>query len=248
MIWQLAPDLTPEERSAFSDPETTLALRGELVNDSKTNFTQRIEISGRFYYVKRYFRAGKYARKFIGRSRVRREWRNAGWFAENNIPTPRRVVMGEGNRWWGQYWGVIVSEEAPQTSDLHQVYLDSPEQFENHEWRHNMLRRLARIVADMHHKQFIHNDLQWRNLLVSFDNDPRIYMIDCPAGRSIYLLGNRRGVVRDLALLDKLGSVALSRTDRLRFYLQYRGITRLSGRDKKEIDRIVGFLKGKAHW
>ena len=97
----------------------------------------------------------------------------------------------------------------------------------------------------MHGKRFIHNDLQWRNLLVSISAPPRIYMIDCPAGRCIYLLGNRRGVVRDLAFLNKMAALALSKTDRLRFYLKYRRIDRLTGRDKKEIARILDFLGEK---
>jgi tRNA A-37 threonylcarbamoyl transferase component Bud32 len=245
MIWRLASDLTREEKAAFGDLDSTFALSGEHINDSNTNFTQRIEISGRYYYVKRYYRAGKYARKFLGRSRVAREWRNAGWFERNGIATPRRVVMGEGNRWFGDYWGVIVSEEAPQTSDLHKVYLETPQKFGDLSWRRKMLSQLGSMVAQMHRRHFIHNDLQWRNLLVSFDDQPRIYMIDCPAGRSIYLLGNRRGVVRDLALLDKMGKKVLSKTDRLRFYMQYRNISRLRERDKKEIGRIIGFLSDR---
>lgn len=246
MTWRLVTDASPAEQLAFANRESTFALTGELINDSKTNFTQRIEIAGRYYYVKRYLRAGKYLRRFLGASRVAREWRNAGWFVRHVIPTPRCVAMGEGNRWFGGYWGVIVSEEVAQTIDLRMVYRDKPEMFEDRSWRRSMLFALAKVVSAMHAKRFIHNDLQWRNLLVSFDARPRIYMIDCPAGRPIYLLGNRRGVVRDLALLDKMGAQVLSRTDRLRFYLKYRNIDRLRGRDKKEVSRIVGFLGKKS--
>lgn len=246
MTWQLVADASPQEQLAFSNPDSTFALTGQLINDSKTNFTQRIELEGRYYYVKRYLKAGKYLRRFLGASRVSREWRNAGWFVRHNIPTPRCVAMGEGNRWLGAYWGVIISEEVSQTIDLRMVYRDKPHMLEDRGWRRGMLLALAKVVATMHAKRFIHNDLQWRNLLVSFDARPRIYMIDCPAGRPIYLMGNRRGVVRDLALLDKMAAQALSRTDRLRFYLNYRSIDRLRGRDKKEVSRIVGFLSKRS--
>jgi tRNA A-37 threonylcarbamoyl transferase component Bud32 len=242
VTWQLVTDASPEEQVAFANRDSTFALTGQLINDSKTNFTQRIGLGGRHYYVKRYLKAGKYLRRFLGTSRVSREWRNARWFVRHDIPTPRCVAMGEGNRWFGAYWGVIVSEEVSQTIDLRMVYRDKPEILEDRGWRRGMLTALAEVVAAMHAQQFIHNDLQWRNLLVSFDARPRIYMIDCPAGRSIYLLGNRRGVVRDLALLDKMGAQALTRTDRLRFYMKYRNIDRLRGRDKREVSRIVGFL------
>lgn len=242
MTWRLALDASDAERKAFADAELTFEHRGELINDSKTNFTQRVEVDGRFYYVKRYLRPGKYLRRYFGRSRVSKEWRNASWFSENKIPTPRRIAMGEGNRWFGGYWGVIVSEEAAQTIDLRKVYQDGSELLEDRLWRLGMLQALAEVVGLMHRKRFIHNDLQWRNILVSISAPPRIYMIDCPAGRSIYLLGNRRGVVRDLAFLDKMAGLALSKTDRLRFYLSYQRIDRLRGRDKKEISRILRFL------
>jgi tRNA A-37 threonylcarbamoyl transferase component Bud32 len=245
VTWRLLADVSPAEQLAFANRESTFALTGQLINDSKTNFTQRIEVAGRYYYVKRYLKAGKYLRRFLGASRVAREWRNAGWFVRHGIPTPRCVAMGEGNRWFGDYWGVIVSEEVTQTIDLRMVCRDKPEMLEDRGWRRSMLFSLAEVVAAMHAKRFIHNDLQWRNVLVGFDVRPRIYMIDCPAGRPIYLLGNRRGVVRDLALLDKMGAQVLSRTDRLRFYVKYRNIDRLRGRDKKEVSRIVGFLSKK---
>jgi tRNA A-37 threonylcarbamoyl transferase component Bud32 len=246
VTWRLAPKVSDVERRAFANAEQTFKHRGGLINDSKTNFTQRVEVDGRFYYVKRYLRPGKYLRRYFGWSRVSKEWRNAGWFSKNQISTPRQIAMGEGNRWFGRYWGVIVSEEASQTIDLRNIYQSHPELLGNRCWRIGMLHALAKVVGLMHGKRFIHNDLQWRNLLVSISAPTRIYMIDCPAGRSIYLLGNRRGVVRDLAFLDKMASVALSNTDRLRFYLKYRRIDRLRGRDKKEIGRILSFLENSS--
>jgi hypothetical protein len=42
-----------------------------------------------------------------------------------------------------------------------------------------------------------------------------------------------------------MGKKVLSKTDRLRFYMQYRNISRLRERDKKEIGRIIGFLSDR---
>ena len=242
--WRTADDLDDLEQAAFLDQQTTLGLRGELINDSKTNFTQRIQIGDRFYFVKRYLIAGKHLRKYLAASRVSREWRNMIWFEKHKLPIPRRVAMGEGNRWSGRYWGVIVNEEAPQTIDLRKVYRDSPEMLRDRKWRLGWLEKLAQVIAEMHSKGFIHNDLQWRNVLVTRPDEEhqRVYLIDCPAGRPIYLMGNRRGVVRDLAFLDKMAKVALSKTDRLRFYMLYKEIRRLRERDKKELRRILRFL------
>jgi tRNA A-37 threonylcarbamoyl transferase component Bud32 len=242
--WRFASGLSDAEKIAFQGKEQTLALEGELINDSKTNFTQRVQIGDRFYFVKRYLIPGKHLRRYLAASRVNREWKNLSWFEKHQIPTPRRIVMGEGDRWQGQYWGVIVSEEVSQTIDLRKVYRDSPEMLRNRFWRLEIIKRLASVVAKLHETGFIHNDLQWRNILVSLPNDAdcRVFLIDCPAGRPIYLRGNRRGVVRDLAFLDKMAKVALSKTDRLRFYMLYRRVKRLRERDKKEIRRVLGFL------
>lgn len=241
MTWLFGPEISEQERSAFSSPEATFALSGEEVNFSKTNYTQRIQIAGHYYYVKRYYIPGKHLRRYLGRSRVWREWWNLDWFERHNIPTPKRIAMGQGNRWWGGYWGVIVTAEAPVTIDLKRVYCERKPLLDNRAWRLSVLTNLARILAKMHAQGFIHNDLQWRNILVGRDND-QVYIIDCPSGRRVYLFGNRRGAVRDLAFLDKMAKVALSKTDRLRFYMIYRGATRLRGRDKREIRRVLGFL------
>ncbi len=241
MSWKFGPEATAAEREAFKDAASTFNLKGDLVNDSKTNFTQRIVLSGRYYYVKRYLIPGKHLRRYLGFARVQREWQNLRWFADHNIPCPRLIAMGQGNRWRGRYWGVIVTEEVPQTIDLRKIYRDKPEQLTNRAWRLSIIHSLAELLSDLHEHRFIHNDLQWRNVLVSLENDD-VYLIDCPAGRPIYLTGNRRGIVRELAFLDKMAKLALSKTDRLRFYMIYRGIDRLRGRDKREIQRVLTFL------
>ena len=88
----------------------------------------------------------------------------------------------------------------------------------------------------MHQKKFIHNDLKWRNILVSPSDKDEVYIIDCPAGRLLAgpLLAPffRRGVIKDLACLDKVGRQALSRTRRLRFYLRYAGLDKLDSEHK----------------
>lgn len=242
MTWIVGPDLSAEEQTHFSGWESTSKLQGEAVNDSKTNYTQKVEIDGKFYYVKRYLVRGKNLRRYIGPSRVIKEWRNLTWFAEHGVPTPRRIAMGQSGFFDGAYWGVIVTEEVPQTIDLRNVYLKRRELLDNRDWRLKVIEQLAKVIAAMHNLGFIHNDLQWRNVLVSPTEPVQVSLIDCPAGRYIYLSGNRRGVVRDLAFLDKMGKSALSETDRLRFYMLYRNISRLRERDKKEIRRILGFL------
>ena len=246
MVWCTVSDLSPDEAVAFSSRKVAMALPGEIVNDSKTSIMKKVKVADKYYYLKRYFRSGKYLRRFIGSSRVRREWVNACWFENHGIPIPRRIAFGEGNRLSADYWGIIITEEVTGAVDLRHLYRDHKKQFEDRKWRLALIERLAGIVRSIHAQNFIHNDLQWRNLLVEFSQEPEVYIIDSPAGRKIILRGNRRGIIKDLALLDKQARAVLSRSERLRFYLSYLGIDRLQEPDKKEIRRILKFFDGRA--
>ena len=55
----------------------------------------------------------------------------------------------------------------------------------------------------------------------------------------------RYRIIKDLACLDKVAKQQLSRTQRLRFYLQYRGRQRLSAADKRRLRKIIGFFEGR---
>ena len=52
-------------------------------------------------------------------------------------------------------------------------------------------------------------------------------------------------IVKDLACLDKVAKYHLSRTQRLRFYLQYRQRSRLSRGDKQRVRQILKFFEGR---
>jgi len=245
LVWHTVDDLSAAEAAAFGSRESSLMLPGEVVNNSKTSIMKKVRVGEKNYYVKRYFRSGKYLRRYLGSSRVAREWSNAGWFSDHGIPTPRRIAFGEGKRLSSDYWGLIISEEVTGAVDLRNVYRYHRQQFDNRKWRQAVIDRLAGVIRSIHGHEFIHNDLQWRNLLVDFSIWPEVYIIDCPAGRKIVLRGNRRGVIKDLALLDKQARLVLTRSERLRFYLRYLGTDRLQERDKKEIRRIMMFFEGR---
>ena len=64
-------------------------------------------------------------------------------------------------------------------------------------------------------------------------------MIDCPSGKKLTwpFLNYRK--LKDLANLDKLAPTYLSRTQRLSFYLAYRGINKLTQKDKKVVREVM---------
>ena len=75
---------------------------------------------------------------------------------------------------------------------------------------------------------------------------PRVYFIDCPAGQIRSGPGSGRWFVKDIACLDKVAKKRLSRTQRLRFYMEYEGLQRLGDKDKQKIRRILRFFRRRA--
>jgi len=55
----------------------------------------------------------------------------------------------------------------------------------------------------------------------------------------------RRRIVKDLACLDKVAKYRLSRTQRLRFYLQYQQRPRLQQGDRGVIDQVLRYFEGR---
>ena len=100
-------------------------------------------------------------------------------------------------------------------------------------------------TAKLHHNGFIHNDLKWRNILVQDTTEPKVYFIDCPVGRRRFGMLRKRGIIKDLACLDKLACKQLNRTERLRFYKDYTSKRRINPQDKVLIKRAVHFFDGR---
>ena len=77
------------------------------------------------------------------------------------------------------------------------------------------------------------------------NDEGELFLIDCPTGAFWFGPFLRRRITKDLACLDKVAKYQLSRTQRLRFYLQYRGRQRLNVADKRRIRQIIGFFEGR---
>lgn len=181
-FYWLSPDANPAERRAFASLDTTIARRGEPINASKLSHLQRVEVDGRRYYVKVYHYAGRNLRRFVGRSRVRSEWRNQSRFGGFGIPSARIVAFGERRGFGAAHQGTIVTEEVGDTVDLWELVNKHPEQAGRVTWMKRVIDRLAQHVRSMHQHRFVHNDLKFRNILVDFSNCPEVYIIDCPLG------------------------------------------------------------------
>ena len=111
----------------------------------------------------------------------------------------------------------------------------------NAQSRRAVLRQLAEMTRAIHQAGFFHNDLYWRNILVSLEKNrpPLVWWIDCPRGQfDRWSPWRRRRLLKDLAGLDKCGSRYCTRSERLDFAKTYL--------DKKSLDADIRFLVGRA--
>ena len=227
----------------FGSLEAVFALQGERLTKDPLSEVIRLERDGVRYYVKRYWGAGKGLRRYLGRPRVKAEWQNLKNFAKWGVPTANVVAYGLERQWGRFVRGALITRELAATEDLALLAKRDDVRLHDPRWVDGVSRQLARATRTLHDHHFTHNDLKWRNLLVN--EHAELFFIDCPTGAFWWgpLLHYR--VIKDLACLDKIAKYKLSRSQRLRFYLQYRDCARLQSRDKEQIRQITGFFEGR---
>lgn len=252
-FWWFDPELNGGvAKREFATLEQVFSLSGERITADPLSEVLRIEREGRRYYVKRYAGNGKNARKrwfglrqWLAPTRVKAEWQNLLFFRKLGIPTARLAAYGIERRCGGFRRGALVTEEIRDTTDLARLALQRDARLRDWRWVAEVSAQVARITRRMHDACFVHNDLKWRNLLVTNGDAPVIYLIDCPSGRSWWGPFLRYRIVKDLACLDKVAKYHLTRTQRLRFYLDYAGRDRLNADDKRRVRRIARFFEGR---
>jgi len=240
--WKLDPELD-HLKPYFGSIEAVFALQGERITQDPLSDVIRVQFDGINYYVKRYHGAGKGLRRFIGRPRVKAEWQNLKYFAAWGIPSAPIVACGLERKVGAFSRGAMITREIPNTVDMWRLAKTDDARLGDPEWINTISLQLAKATRTLHDHHFTHNDLKWRNLLV--DERCRLYLIDCPTGAFWWGPLLRHRIVKDLACLDKVAKYHLSRTQRLRFYLQYRRRQRLNESDKRRIRQIVRYFEGR---
>lgn len=241
--WRLSEGATPAEVQAFASLEAVFATQGRKITRDPLSEVILCELDGQRYYIKRYLGAGKGLRRFIGRPRVKAEWQNLKHFIKWGVPTAPVVGFGLERKGWAFSRGALITRELPATEDMAQLAQRNAPCLRDGEWVATVSAQLADATRTLHEHNFAHNDLKWRNLLV---NDAKeLFLIDCPAGSFWWGPFLRYRIIKDLACLDKVAKYHLTRTQRLRFYLQYCGHDKLDARDKKYLWRIINFFEGR---
>lgn len=230
-----------DAKQLFSSLDRVFEVEGTPVSTGRFCHVVRIRAGDRDYYVKRYQPRGKHRRKALGRSRPLVEYRNLAYFTRMGIPVPRVVAYGSQHTLGLFRRGAIVTEEVFQATDLETLVRVRPDLLGNRTWVLQVLRTLADYVRRLHEDGFTHQDLKWRNILVTTGQTPKVVFLDCPSGRHRLGLWREHYIVKDLANLDRLARRHLPRTTRLRFYRWYRNRTHLNRKDKRRIARVVAF-------
>ncbi|MFZ3184852.1 MAG: lipopolysaccharide kinase InaA family protein [Pseudomonas sp.] len=240
--WKL-DDAYAELAADFGSLEAVFALQGARITKDAISEVIRVERAGVRYYVKRYRSAGKGLRRYLARTRVKTECRNLKRFAKWGMPTPQVVAAGLERSRGAFVRGALITRELVGTQDLAGLVNQRDPRLQSAEWVRAVSQQVAELTRCLHDHHFTHNDLKWRNLLV--DEAGKVFLIDCPSGSFWWgpVLSYR--IIKDLACLDKVAKQQLSRTQRLRFYLQYRGRARLNDSDKKRLRKIIGFFEGR---
>lgn len=251
--WYFNPDYRGGEvEHQFGSLSAVFEAKGEQLTWSPISTVIRLTVDGRRFYVKRYAGNGKNLwrrwfgmRALLGPQRVKKEWQNLLVFRAMGIPTATLVGYGL-ERYFGRFVrGALITEELRETRDLAFIAKSGDSRLRDRSWVAEVSRQVALYTRTLHAAGFIHNDLKWRNLLVDSADKPTVYLIDCPTGGYWFGVFLKYRIVKDLACLDKVACSYLSRTQRLRFYLDYVQHSRLSQDDKRSVRKIVRFFEGR---
>ena len=241
--WQLKTGATAQAAQAFRDLDTVFALQGEWIASDPLSEVLRVEFDGLRYYVKRYWGAGKGLRRYLGRPRVKAEWENLQQFERWGIPVAPIVAWGLERRAGVFVRGAMITREVTHTMDLAAIAAKKDARLTDQAWVKRISRQVAEATRTLHVHGFVHNDLKWRNLLINEAGE--LFLIDCPSGGFWWGPFLRHRIIKDLACLDKVAKYCLSRTQRLRFYLQYQGRSHLVSADRAIVAKVLSYFEGR---
>lgn len=219
---------------SWNDAQTVLAAFGAAEPAGRTAVVVRQQTltvgDGKELPV--FFKVYEYSRtslEFWGRpSKARCEYQNYETFTQLDIRCAERIACGEVRDRLGRLQrAFIITRAIPQAITLiefaqrHPLAGSNPA---NRSLRQAVFSQVADMTRRIHDAGFHHQDLVWRNILVTLapGEDPKVWWIDCPrGGYDRWSPWRHRKRVKDLASLDKLASVHCSKPERLKFLRAY---------------------------
>lgn len=226
---------------------------GTVVAGSGTTETRQLELKGdsqsRPVYVKKYWYPTFWRRlravgrgTLMGSTKVRREYDNLLQLRAWGLDAPHPIAWGEERTVGWLSRSLLITESVPSPVPLHE-YLSHvlpaiPLQARASK-RRELIQNLARYTQRLHHHQFAHHDLFWRNIILSGASLEKFFLIDAHKGGCWKPNRERHDRAQDLACLDAAAPWFFQRSERLRFYLVYAAKTKLERSDKEFLRRVL---------
>lgn len=214
--------------------------KNDLISQDSISDVTKISLNNKNFFLKRYYKPGKrlYIKlsKFLPFvfSKAKREFRNLLFFSNNGFYTPKIAFFAEAK---GR--SCLVTEELQNSQNLYEYFTQHKVNKVNLKY----LLEFAKILADLHSKNFIHRDYKLRNVILS--EDKKLYLIDCPNGfecQSDFLLN--KYIIRDLAIVYKDIRKVLPpkvQLELFKSYLKLSSKTKLNSSHKAKLQAIVGY-------
>jgi tRNA A-37 threonylcarbamoyl transferase component Bud32 len=217
---------------------------GRSIASSGTTEVREVELRSkdsaqpRVIFIKRYWFPsfgsrwnGALRGTLFGRSKVRREFDNLAWLRAHGFDAPLPIAWGEERSGGWLARSLLISEGIPQPVALSKFIRDTlPSR--PAATRRDLIERLAALTRRLHEQRFVHHDLFWRNIILTGETLERFALIDAHKGRVWRAGAAQQSRAADLAALDAPAPWYFRRTERLRFFLRYRGHARLTPEDK----------------
>ena len=201
---------------------------GVAVSESEITNCYKITLSdGRCIFFKRYtYPKSKQFRYWMRAGKAQVEVFGYAQLKKLGIPTLNVVAFGEKRLFGKLLTTYIVTEAVDNSIDLQQfareVWFDLPKSQRSKIYL-NLRAQIFEQLNRVHSARFFHQDLHWRNILVTEENgEYKTIWIDCP--RSAYrklAINAKHGQMVDLSCLARRSLDYLSRSERYRALCEY---------------------------
>ena len=227
-------------------------MQGQIIGQRADRVRMRIELDspdGReVFYLKRHHRPGLLGRLARGLgispkvSAGRQELINILHLKRSELATMSVAAVGEGEGGAGSFIMVEELTGYEPLDDFLKGFLSKSDQPGQVQKKRELIRAVGSYVRKLHEAGMVHQDLYLCHLFVRPENPAEsLSLIDLQRIRKLWRVRGR-AQIKDLAELNySAGQVGISRTDRLRFVLEYFQRRRLNRRQHL----LVGLIKRK---
>ncbi|NIA06585.1 MAG: hypothetical protein GWP14_02940 [Actinobacteria bacterium] len=224
--------------------------KGEILGQRADRVRMRIKLDSpegkKVFYLKRYDRSGWIRRLLMAlgvcsRSRGRRELNNIYRLQKAGLATLVAAAAGESGVNEGSF---ILVEELSGYQPLHEFlesFLAESDRTEMLRGKRELAKALAKYVRRLHAAGMDHRDLYLCHFFLRPEEPVQsLRLIDLQRIKRSWGLRQRHGFIKDLAALNySADHSGISRTDRLRFALEYFGTRRPDLRQRLFLRAVV---------